>query len=369
MQQAKPSYLEIFLTFLKLGATGFGGPVALIALLDRECRERKQWVSVAQFNEAVLFCKLLPGPLAYQVALWVGKDVGGVRGGLLACLGFLLPGFTLILLLAIFYDQLRGYASFDGILLGIRSSALVVILFSVWKIAEPYRREARAWVFAALGALWMYQFPAWEPVSILLGGLAMVLAGRAARGRTLAIAPLSVTLLLEVFWVHFKAGMFVYGTGVAVLPFLQQEAVNLHQWMTHAEFLDGIAFGQITPGPLTIASAFIGYRAAGVLGAAVGTFGMYLPGMLLVLCVVPLIHSRLKGKRWLEDFQRGAMPVVIGGILGAWATLVPAAMPNWPAVAETVFLIALVLKFPKLAAWLIMGLGGILGLILQGLFG
>ncbi|MBY0369944.1 chromate transporter [bacterium] len=361
----KPSVFAIFLTFLKLGATGFGGPVALISLIDQECRLRLKWISAAQFNEAVLFCKLLPGPLAYQVALWVGKDLRGFWGGIAACLGFLIPGFSLILVLAIFYQSLHDWALFEGVLQGVRGAALIVILISLWKLAEPYKHKAVAWVGAGLGGLWMYAFPRWEPASILLGGLVSVAWRQRRRSLgLLSVEPFSLALLGTLLWVHFKAGAFVYGTGVAVLPFLQHEVVDLRHWLTPEQFLDGIAFGQVTPGPLTIASAFIGYYAAGFWGAVVATAGMYLPGMLLVLGVVPLIHSRLRGKQWLLDFQEGAMPIVVGGIAGAWVFLLPAAVPRASAGVLTAFLGVVAWRFPKLPAWGMMILGGVLGAVI-----
>lgn len=357
----KPSVWEIFATFLKLGATGFGGPIALVALIDQECRARKKWISTQAFNEAVLFCKLLPGPLAYQVALWVGRDLRGVPGGLAACLGFLLPGFSLILVLAVFYQSLQGWAPFAGLLVGVRAAALIVILLSVWKLAEPYRRSGWAWVGMLAGGAWMFSFPRWEPVGILVGGIAAILWKRAARPPGVMGVDLTAATLTALFLVHFKAGAFVYGTGVAVLPFLQTEAVNVHHWLTIEQFLDGIAFGQVTPGPLTIASAFIGYYASGIVGAVLATAGMYLPGMILVLGLVPLLYARLQGKRWLIDFQSGAMPVVIGGIVGAWGILLPAAVPNVWAAALVALLGGVAWRFPKLPAWAIMILGGVLG--------
>lgn len=353
---------EIFLTFLKIGATGFGGPIALIALIERECRERKSWISIEEYNEAVLFCKLLPGPLAYQVALWVGRKVRGTAGGLVACLGFLLPGFCLILALSIFYSRIHTWKAFDGILGGVRSSAMVVILFSVWKLATPYKQSPRAWVLAVAGGTWMTLFPRWEPIGILAGGLGMIAWRSAKRSKAvLSVEPFSASLLATLFWVHFKAGAFVYGTGVAVLPFLEQEAVHFQHWMSAQEFLDGIAFGQITPGPLTIASTFIGYRAAGVWGSIVATFGMYLPGMLLVLVLVPMLYDRLHGKQWLVDFQEGAMPVVIGGIFAAFAFLVPAAIGTPALVVQTLAMGILVWRYPKIPAWAVMILGGVVG--------
>ncbi len=357
LRRRLPTLGEVFLTFLKIGATGFGGPIALVALVERECCTRGRWVTVHEFNDAVLFCKLLPGPLAYQVALWVGRAARGWRGGLLACLGFLLPGFCLILALGVFYEVLKHAWLFEGVLCGVRVAALLVIALSAWKMGEPYRRQAQGWLLAILGGFWMAYFPKWEAVAIFAGGVALVVAKRVERR---GLRQSSLSLLAALFWVHFKAGAFVYGTGVAVLPFLQAEVVDLRAWLTPSQFLDAVAFGQVTPGPLTIASAFIGFLTAGFNGAIVATAGMYLPGMILVLVLVPLVYDRLKGKPWLADFQQGAMPVVIGGIFGAWLYLLPAALSS-RASGVIGLLLAVLLAFRNLSGGVVIALGAVLG--------
>ncbi len=317
------SFSEIFLLFLRLGAIGFGGPIALVSLMEQECSHKRKWLSLEEFNERYVFAKLLPGPIASQMAMWMGYHVRGRIGALVAGFAFLLPPFVLILILSISYSSVAGLPRFTPIIQGMETGALVIILDSIWRMFKPYVKNVQPWIFVLIAAVLMLRIPRWEPVIILTGGAVMVFSRLRLRVdgglRSLAIAPLG--LLFSIFWIHFKAGFTVFGTGLAVIPVLQHEVVDIYHWMSTPEFLDGIAFGQITPGPVTISSVFVGYKTAGLLGAIVGCVGMYSPGAILILFVMPFVFYRLKGHPFLAFFQQGAIPTVIGCILGATITL------------------------------------------------
>jgi chromate transporter len=348
--------IEIFLLFLKLGATGFGGPIALIALMEQECVRQRGWISHGEFNEAYLFCKLLPGPVAYQMALWMGAHVRGRLGGLVAGLSFLFPGVILVLGLTLFYGALAQAQAFGQAMEGMRSAALAVIGESVWRMLVPYRRDPLAFALIAFGVVGFLIAPRAEPLLIIAGGLAIVFSSRQAKG----LKALAWPVAAQLFWTHFKAGIFVFGTGLAIIPYLQAEVVGRLHWLGEGEFLDGIAFGQITPGPVTITSVFIGYRVAGLAGSLIAAAGMYTPGILLILGVVPWLRRRLAGSPHLSFFQRGAVPTVVGCLIGGSLILGRASVTGW--ASWFVLGISAILLWKRLPGWLVIPLGSFLAL-------
>lgn len=349
----------LFKVFLKLGATGFGGPVALIALMEGEFASRRNWVSAKEFERAYVFCKLLPGPVAYQMALWIGHRLGGRVGGLCAGIAFLLPAAVLMVFLSHFYSQVKQVPQFESIMEGMRAAAIVVIGDSVWRMLSPYRRDRRAWLFILVAAVFMWSIPRWEPLIIVAGGVAVILS-RKLPGRP--VAGLSVTALSQLFWVHFKAGAFVFGTGLAIIPVLEADVVGKYHWLTSQEFLDGIAFGQITPGPVTITSAFIGYLVQGGWGASVALMGMYLPGLLMILFILPVVSQRIEGRKWLLDFQDGAVPMVIGCIFGSTLILARSSVGSPMGIGIVVGL-AVLSRISRVPAWLLLPLGGLMSFV------
>jgi chromate transporter len=361
---------SIFWIFIRLGSLGFGGPIALISLMEQECSRKRGWLTLEEFNERYVFCKLLPGPVASQMAMWMGYHVRGRIGAVVAGVAFLIPAFTLILLLSMSYAGVVALPNVAPLIQGMEAGALVIIFDSVVRMFRPYYREWPSWCFLVVAAFLMLFIPRWEPLIILLGGL-LVIGVRFARKapRTVAgFAPVSIPLLVQIFWIHFKAGFTVFGTGLAVVPVLQHEVVDLYHWMSTKEFIDGIAFGQITPGPVTITSVFVGYRTAGLAGAFAGCLGMYLPGLILILFVMPLVYERLKGRPFLADFQRGAIPTVIGCILGATLLLGKVTITTVPMATLTILLgvMALSLRIP---GWGVILLGCVINFSWTLLFG
>ncbi len=357
--------VQLFFAFLRLGAVGFGGPIALIALMEQEFVLRRKLVTLDAFNESYVFCKLLPGPVAVQMSLAVGYRIAGRRGGLAAGLGFVIPGLALIVLLAIFYELIAGVSFIASLLVGMRLGALAIIADSVVRMTKPIRRDLAACAVIPCAAVGFLFFKSWEPVIILLAGFAFVFAPSSER-RSLHVVAFPTLALL--FLVHFRAGAFVYGTGLAILPFLQEEVVNVYHWLTLPQFLDGIAFGQVTPGPVTVTSAFIGYKAAGLLGAGAAALGMYLPGVILILGVVPWLQEKVRGRAGLAKFQRGAIPAVVGCIVGAFLQLASSEVQGVVPIVAVVSLTALAV-WTRWPGWLVLLIGGALGPLIVFLTG
>lgn len=364
MSTLKPpsKLLGLAFSFFRAGVFGFGGPAALVAFFERDFVGQRKWIASHDFEQDYVFCKMLPGPVAYQMALAVGARVAGIRGALLSAFCFLLPGVTLMLSLSVAYQQVRTEPLFVPLLAGLRVGSLVLILESVWAMLYPHRHSIEAWAFVLLGSVWMLLFPSWEPVIILGCGAASVLWMR-LKGRVIGLDPISVSLVVTLFWIHLKAGAFVFGTGLAIMPFLERELVGVHHWLTSEQFLDGLALGQVTPGPLTVAAAFFGHQIGGIAGGLASIVGIYLPGVFFVLLLLPQVRRWARSKEWLGVFQLGAVAAVIGCIFASTVFLARQAFTDANMVGLFVFLLLVRFAFRKTPIWLPLPLGAVLALL------
>ncbi|NDC24623.1 MAG: chromate transporter, partial [Proteobacteria bacterium] len=272
-----------------------------------------------------------------------------------------LPAATLLFLFAKYYQFIQGLSASSWILDGMRIGAMVIILQSVGSLFSPYRKKVTGWLYALSGALLLTLLPRWEPLIILGGGILSVLLLKKYPDFRLKLQ--SVSVLLALFWTHFKAGALVFGTGLAIVPILEREVVTKYHWLTQKEFLDALVFGQITPGPVTTLSSFIGYQVAEGFGSLIATFGMYLPGALMILLFLPRIRSSIENKSWLVDFQRGAVPTVIGCLMAASFGLLSGVLVD-PVLRATFFVLLLIQIVWVFPAWLVILLGSCLQPIL-----
>jgi chromate transporter len=395
---------EIAWVFGRLGVLGFGGPVAVMAMMEEQAVRARRWMAPSEFGELYAVCKLLPGPVGTQMAIALGRARGGTWGGVVAGLAFILPCFGMVLGLSALYAdtgavQAAGVAAALG---GLQAAALSVILFSTWGLGRAYRGRASAWAVAALSAAVVLWRPSYEPLMILGAGLIGAwLASRAgsgggggARGGTGAggrlkglaawVAPACAgavagggwamasaravaaqastdpTVLGKLFWMCFKAGFLVFGTGLAVVPVLEADAVDRYGWLTHSQFMDGLAVGQVTPGPVVITSTFIGYLAARLPGALAATASMFLPSFINVLVIVPRVWRRVSGTPGARGFSDWAIPAVVGGILGTALRLGMLTLVSWQ--AALIFGASLAgASLLRLPAWALIPLSGALG--------
>lgn len=325
---------EIARIFLRLGLLGFGGPIALIRLMEIETVEKRRWFKAENFSSMYAMVKLLPGPIAVQMAIWLGMERGGRKGGIIAGISMVFPSFLLLLVLSYIYFHLGARSELSGFLGGMQLGTLAVILISVIGLSTPYRRSIEAWVIALISAVLIQTSPSLEPFWILLAGAYGVLKDRHASkphllgslspAPILALASaatsapdLTLGTLWKLFWLCFKGGAFVFGTAIAIIPMLEGDAVQKYGWLTHAQFMDGIALGQVSPGPFSITVVFIGFKVAGILGSSIAALGIYLPAFLNILFIVPRIWKRVQGHPALHSFVSRAMPSIIGCILGA----------------------------------------------------
>ena len=329
----RPSLLTVAREWGRIGMTGFGGPPAHITLLRRLCVERRGWLDAHEFEDAISACNLLPGPASTQLAIYCAWRVRGRTGAVVGGLAFILPGLILILALAaVFLDGspprwIRGAGAGAG------AAVAAVAVHAGWSLVPDSRRRALSqarWVLYLLaGAVSAATIGPWL-VLVLLGCGAIELAIR--RGAAvLAAAPVVATGtggLLSLAWVAFKVGALSYGGGFVIIPLMQADAVSHYHWMTSAQFLEAVALGQITPGPVVQTVAVVGYAAFGVAGGLVAAAIAFSPSFILVL-VGRQRFDRIRTDASARAFLEGAGPAAIGAILGAAVPLAGALTEPW----------------------------------------
>lgn len=370
-------WIDIFTYFIRLGVTGFGGPLALIAQMHRDCIHKKHWITEDDFRQNFALIKSMPGPVATQMSIYLGYRRGGFWGGLLAGIALNLPAFFLMIFLAMTYERIEGSAVSAAALTGIQMAALALIFHSLKSMTSIYWRRFRFWMMALIGTLLFFVMPVPEIALILLFGLIstamdghfsddgktmrswfvppMALAGMEP-ALVSALALDSTSVLVTLAWTCFKAGAFVFGTGFAIIPFLQRDFVEVLGWVDITTFKDALAFGQMTPGPVVVTVTFLGYKIAGLMGAVVATVAVYFPSFFHHLTWYPRFSQRLAQMTWVPSFVIGAISAVSAGILWVIGTN----LRGLSAFQSVVFVLSLLLvEKSKLPSWFIIIMAGV----------
>jgi chromate transporter len=336
----RPSLRYLFLRFLRYGLLAWGGPVAQIGLMHRELVERDGWVDETRFRKTLALYQALPGPEAHELTVWFGLLKRGRWGGFLAGLAFMLPGVLLITLLAALYVAFAQTSLVASVLLyGARPGVLALIAFAFWRLA---RQSLAGWDLAAVGALAAlvgFLFPGVGFVLILLAGGLLVLAARAAQGGiagallVLGVGAPLVTAggLAALALLSAKVGLLTFGGAYTAIPFLREGAVSQQGWMTDDQFLDALALAGLVPGPLIAIGTFVGYVAAGWVGALVATVIIFAPAFGFTL-LGHRVLERLVHEPRLHAFLLGVTAAVVGLILAASVPLAQAALLDVPTI-------------------------------------
>jgi chromate transporter len=349
---------EIAREWTRLGLLGFGGPPTHIRMLRELCVERRGWLDATEFEDALATCNVLPGPASTQLAIYCAWRVGGWRGGVIGALGFIVPGLVAILALAAVFLADSPPRWVLGAGAGAGAAVAAVAVQAGWALVRPSWRRARSharWaLYAAVGAAAAATAGPWVVLALLAcGGVELMLryagpgprsavivagpavlgSGRDSIGRASAAA-LAVTAsaagltgLAAVAWTAFKVGALSYGGGFVIVPLMQADAVSVHGWMTPTQFLNAVALGQITPGPVTQTVAVVGFAAAGVLGGVLASVVAFAPSVLLILGGARRF-DRLRTSA-ARSFLDGAGPAAIGAILGSAIPLARALAQPW----------------------------------------
>jgi len=338
---AAPSLTTIVREWGRIGCLGFGGPPAHIAMLRETCVERHGWIAHDDFEHAIAACNLLPGPASTQLAIFCGWRVRGVVGGVLAGASFILPGLVLIIALAgLFLGDpprwVRGVAAGAGaVVAAVAVQAGVSLMGPSWRRA-PTRPERVRWVVYLLaGAVATALVGAWVVLVLLGCGLIEVVWRRAAPARLSAhAAPALLVIaaatggLAALSWTAFKVGALSYGGGFVIIPLMQADAVEHYHWMTAPEFLNAVALGQATPGPVVRTVSVVGFAASGVGGALLAAAVAFAPSFVFVLGGARHF-DRLRTDRGPRAFLEGAGPAAIGAIIGSAVPLAQALTETW----------------------------------------
>jgi len=364
---------ELVRYFLRLGFLGFGGPVALVGQMERELVDDKKWLTKEQMREAIAICQSLPGPLAIQVGIYISWLRGGFWGAWAGGWSFILPNFVIVAGLGALYVYFGDLQPVTGIFYGVSPAVIALILHSCYRLAKLGMEDWLQWAIAAvcLGVTVILQ----AEVALLFIGAGVV--GILNYGNLFKKTPAALTVtapvlaqlaptassstLGKLLLFFLKAGSLTFGSGLVIVPFLEQGLVHQFNWLDQRKFLVAVAIGMISPGPVVITATFVGYLVAGFWGSLVATIGIFLPSFLFVLIVAPLL-ARHRGNPNVQGFVKGAYAAAIGTILGACILLGRIAIGDWLTALIGIVSLAVLFRW-KVSNPLLIGVTAVIGLI------
>jgi chromate transporter len=347
---------EVIGTFLKIGALSYGG-AASVGIMQTEVQEKRAWLPKEQFLEGMALVNTLPGPGGVQLGIFLGYTRAGWWGGVLAGLGFILPAFCILLSLTLIYEHYGALPRIRHLFYGLSPVVVGVFAMSVYRLGRAAVRDGTQALLAVAAALAVGLTPLGIVPTLLLSGavgvaryglrtwgivaalVILVLYGAhhwgsawltmpAATGTDLDRAVTSLSPgLWEIGLFFLKVGAFTFGGGLTILAFIQDQVVNHLHWLTPQQFLDGLALGQLTPGPIVMLAAFVGYEVGAIGGAVVAAAAVYLPSFILMLAVLPAMGG-LKRLAWMKAALQGISPAVIGMTAVAVLRMLPSAIPD-----------------------------------------
>jgi chromate transporter len=361
---------------LGLGTWGFGGPVALVGYMYRDLVEKRQWISDADYKEGLAIAQLMPGPLAAQLAIYLGYVHFRVRGATLVGLAFVLPSFCMVVALGALYQVFGGLGWMQAVFYGVGACVIGIIAMSAWKLtSKNIGKDKLLWAIFLVSAVTTVVTQS-EEVWLFVGAGVLVWWVRArprlrSPGTLQATAaPLAAAFSLQaVDWhklgqigAYFAyAGTFVFGSGLAIVPFLYGGVVKEYGWLTDRQFVDAVAVAMITPGPVVITTGFIGFLVAGFWGAVVAAIATFLPCYLLT--ILPAPYFKRHGKRpAIVAFVDGVTAAAIGAIAGAVIVIAQRSITDWITAALAVATALVLWRFKKLQEPVVVAAAALIGL-------
>lgn len=310
--------LALFKFFLYLGATSFGGPLVLVQQMRQYFVFKTKEIDELEFDQAFTLIKAMPGPIAFQMATYLGFKYYRIAGALLAGIGLLGPSFLLMVAAGYFYESLMNISYVHPLLDGFLYSVTAVILLSLKNLVKTYYKSSIFIPLVLVNMLLCWKNLVPEPVLIIgFGLLTIIINQKINRTKLLSAAFLVMDWdrALAIFKLGVISGAVVFGTGFALIPVLKANLVDVHHWITLKEFSDGVIFGQMTPGPITITGTFFGYQVTGLLGAFALTLGIHLIPFFHIVTWFPYAVKWLGHQKWITDFLMGATSAVVASIL------------------------------------------------------
>ena len=376
----RPSYTlwQLVLYFVRLGTLGFGGPVALAGYMRRDLVDAKQWITEADYKEGLALAQLAPGPLAAQMAIYRGYVHYRILGATLIGIAFVLPSFLMVVALGWAYVRFGGLTWMQSVFYGVGAAVIGIIAISAYKLTTKSVGKDKllwavylvlaavtvitesevAWLFLAGGVLvWFWR----APPKWVRQGKVNALAATPLPAASGIFSSIDWPLLSQIGVFFAKAGAFVFGSGLAIVPFLYGGVVTEHHWLNDKQFVDAVAVAMITPGPVVITVGFIGYLIAGLPGACVAAAGTFLPCYLFTILPAPYFKKYGKLPAILA-FVDGVTAAAVGAITGAVIVLAKRSIVDVPTVLLALVTVALLLKFKKLTEPVIVAGAALIGL-------
>lgn len=384
-QTAYPNYTlwQIVLYMLRLGAMGFGGPVALVGYMHRDLVESRGWISESDYKEGLALAQLAPGPLAAQFAIYLGYVHYRILGATLVGIAFVVPSFLMVVALGWAYVAFGGLQWMQSVFYGVGAAVIGIIAISAYKLTNKSVGKDKllwaiyltlvavtviteseiAWLFIAAGLLvWFWRAP---PEWLKKGGVAAALSGQLPPAAGL-VSSFDPGLLTQIGIFFAKAGAFVFGSGLAIVPFLYGGVVTEYHWLNDKQFVDAVAVAMITPGPVVITVGFIGYLVAGLPGACVAALGTFLPCYLFT--IIPAPYFKKYGKLpAIVAFVDGITAAAVGAITGSVIVIAQRSITDIPTALLAIGTTALLWKFKKLQEPVIVMAAAAIGLVLYPL--
>ena len=341
--------------FLKLGTLGFGGPVALANYIRRDLVEERGWLTERQYEDGLALSAACPGPLAYQLGVYVGYVRNGISGALAVAIAFALPPFVIVVAVASLYRHFASAWWLRALFHGIAPAVVALIVKACWNLGrKTIGRDLRAWsFFIAACTITIALQRELAPLFIVAGLLGIAIFGR--KTPMLAIS-------LDLFLFFFKTGFLVFGSGLVIVPFLKTEVVDHYRWLGNAEFLDAVAIGMISPGPVVITATFVGYLLSGLRGSAAATLGIFLPPVLFVVLATPLL-LRYRESAVVRGFIRGVSTAVVGVLAGTTWLIARTAIVDVAGLLIAAVALVIVTTTKRVPDPLVIAAAGVVGLL------
>jgi chromate transporter len=380
-----PNYTlwQMVLYMLRLGTLGFGGPVALVGYMQRDLVDERKWIEQADYKEGLALAQMAPGPLAAQLGIYMGYVHYRILGATLAGLAFVIPSFLMVVALGWAYVRFGGLSWMQAVFYGVSAAVIGIIAMSAKKLTQKSIGKDKllwaiylllavvtvitesevAWLFIASGVLvWLLRAP---PKWLNRSSLHAVALAQAPMAGGL-LSTMDVSLLTQIGIFFAKAGAFVFGSGLAIVPFLYGGVVQEHHWLNDKQFVDAVAVAMITPGPVVITVGFIGYLIAGFAGAVVAALATFIPCYLFTIIPAPYFkkYGKLPG---VIAFVDGITAAAIGAITGSVIVLARRTVIDIPTLVIALTVIVLLWKFKKLQEPGVIAAAAVVGLILYPL--
>ncbi|WP_377705538.1 chromate transporter [Pseudoduganella sp. UC29_71] len=374
---------QMVLYMLRLGTLGFGGPVALVGYMHRDLVEERKWISEADYKEGLALAQMAPGPLAAQLGIYMGYVHYRIVGATLAGLAFVLPSFLMVVVLGWAYVRFGGLSWMQAVFYGVGAGVIAIIAISARKltiksvgqdkllwaiylllvVVTVVTESEVAWLFIASGMLvWLLRAP---PKWLGKGSMPAIAMAQAPAMPAVA-AGFDLSLLTQIGIFFAKAGAFVFGSGLAIVPFLYGGVVTEHHWLNDKQFVDAVAVAMITPGPVVITVGFIGYLIAGLPGASVAALATFLPCYLFTVLPAPYFkkYGKLPG---VVAFVDGITAAAVGAITGSVIVIARRSIVDLPTLAIALVAVVLLLKFKKLQEPVVVAAAAAAGLVIYPL--